>query len=154
MLEYIDETKDLEACYTIGGDDELDEIDREGGPNLHILTTSAASTQQDEYSLNLIGSRESHTREHATIDNLPESEFEFGPLSSPSPLPEISRSSHVFASPTKRRKTNDLVSFPLLDRSTSYKEDDIRSLPDQSPAFSFLNLQSPLGPPRRPVRVP
>ena len=130
LLEYVDETKDLEAYYTIGGNDldEHDEFDHEGKTHLHIRTTSSTSAHQDNYT----------------------SKFQFGPLSSPSPRPEIPRSSDVFASPVKRRKTNDLAPMPLLDRANSYKEDDVRSLPDQSPAFSFLNLQSPLGPPRRP----
>lgn len=43
-----------------------------------------------------------------------------------------------------------MAPLPPLNRNSSYKDDDVQSLPDQSPAFSLLNIQSPLGPPRRP----
>jgi Fungal specific transcription factor domain len=119
----------LEAYYALGGDasDEPYEFDHEGKTDLHIRLESS-SVRQPDYSPNL----------------------EFGPLNPPTLRQDIPRSSEVFTSPPKRRKTNDLAPLPLLDKTSDYRDDDVHSLPDQSPAFSFLNLHSPLGPPRRP----
>lgn len=130
FLEYIDETQDLEAYYTIGGDasNDLYEVDNESKTDLHIRTASSTFNRQVEYSPYL----------------------ESGTLNPPTPGKEAPRSTDVFTSPLKRRKTNDLAPLPLPERTSRYQDDDARSLPDQSPAFSFLNLHSPLGPPRRP----
>lgn len=182
MLQYVDETKELEAYYALDGDtsDEPHELDQEGKTDLDIRTTSSASRhnlppnilRSPDFSPNL------RRPEYSPID------FE---QSTPR---EIPRSSDFFASAVKRRKLNDLASpqldksednlfsLPRLNRTHSHEEnrvrslsdqtpafssldlhqkgvlnqthEDVRSLPDQSPAFSFLNLNSPLGLTRHP----
>lgn len=127
LLQYVDETKDLEAYYAQGGDasDEY-EFDQEAKTDLHIHTTTSTSRPPDDS---------------------PRSDS--GQLNYPAALP---RSTHSFTSPTKRRKTNETAPLPQLGRSSSYTDNDAHAPPllEKSPAFSFLNLQSPLGPPGRP----
>lgn len=125
-LEYVDETADWAKHYARGAQSETgsDDDTQEERQELHLRTSSF---------------RSGNGSDHGGPSRLQHS----GRMGPPSPIQAIPRSSDVFESSTKRRKTNE--SMPSLARSNSNNYDSPSSnfsLPLQSPNFSFPSLNS------------